>query len=326
MDTDVETFVKSCRSCVLVSAPDPPIPMIRKELPCRPWQDIAIDFLGPLPNGENLLVVVDYYSRYVEVSEMKNTTVSETIIVLTKIFSTFGLPSTIRADNGPQFNAGCEEFKLFCQENGIQLINTIPYWPQQNGEVERQNRSILKRLRIANDLVQKWRRVLHQYLLSYHSTTHPTTGKTPAELMFRRCIRNKLPQVPRFSHQDEEMRDQDRIQKEKGRIYADKKRRACSNDIQENDRVLVKRFRKDNKLSTEYDPEEYIVEHRSEADVRVKSTASGKVYRRHISHIKRLPSPERALDVTNSQIMSKLNSQTPKTSVSNPQPNSGVDS
>ena len=33
-------------------------------------------------------------------------------------------------------------------------LNTTPLWPQANGEIERQNRSILKRLRIAQAEVE----------------------------------------------------------------------------------------------------------------------------------------------------------------------------
>lgn len=55
MDHQVEQFVKACRGCILVSAPNPPEPMFRKELPTQPWQQIAIDFLGPLPEGDNWL-------------------------------------------------------------------------------------------------------------------------------------------------------------------------------------------------------------------------------------------------------------------------------
>lgn len=36
MDQDVEKFVKHCRGCTLVAAPNPPEPMIRRELPNQP--------------------------------------------------------------------------------------------------------------------------------------------------------------------------------------------------------------------------------------------------------------------------------------------------
>lgn len=193
MDFAVEAFIKKCRGCILVAAPEPPEPMVRKDIPNGPWEDIAIDFLGPLPNGQTLLVAVDYYSRYIEVCDMKQISAKETIDQLSTIFSRFGIPLSLRADNGPQLNSSCEEFKAFCEELGIKLVNTIPYWPQQNGEVERQNRSILKRLRIAQELGHDWKKILSQYILTYHATIHPTTGRSPSELMFGRRIRSKLP-------------------------------------------------------------------------------------------------------------------------------------
>ncbi|KXJ71271.1 hypothetical protein RP20_CCG020989 [Aedes albopictus] len=289
MDSAVEDFVKKCRACTLVAAPDPPIPMIRKDMPYGPWEDVAVDFLGPLPEGQTLFVVVDFYSRFIEVCEMSQITANATILQLSKIFCRYGVPITLRADNGPQLSTSCDEFRTFCEEMGIRLVNTIPYWPQQNGEVERQNRSILKRLKIAQELGQDWRRALDQYILSYHSTPHPTTGRSPFDLMFGRKIRNKLPQIPREVPVDEEASDHDRLQKEKGKAYADQKRRACQSSIEVGDKVLVKRFRKENKLSTDFSPEEHTVIHRSGADVTVKSLTTGKECRRNIAHLKKLP-------------------------------------
>ena len=31
-------------------------------IPERPWQDLALDLLSPMPTGESLLVLVDYFS------------------------------------------------------------------------------------------------------------------------------------------------------------------------------------------------------------------------------------------------------------------------
>ncbi|XP_055589606.1 uncharacterized protein K02A2.6-like [Uranotaenia lowii] len=291
MDQNIEQFVKSCRGCTLVSAPGPPEPMVRKELPSRPWEQIAVDFLGPLPDGESLFVCVDFYSRYLEVVEMQDITTTSTIEQLLIIFSRYGLPVVLRADNGPQFIS--EEFRLFCEEQGIRLESTIPYWPQMNGEVERQNRSILKRLRIAQELGKNWRKELRQYLLTYHSAIHPTTGKSPSELMFGRRLRTKLPCIPMEVCEDEEVRDQDRIQKEKGRLYADRSRKARLSSIDIGDFVLAKRTRKDNKLSSDFSPEEFKVTKRQGTDVTIRSTTSGKEFRRSVAHLKRIsPQPE----------------------------------
>ena len=74
LDQQVEKYVKTCKGCMMVSAPPAPEPMKRRELPSAPWQHVAIDFLGPLPSGHSLLVVVDYFSRYIEVEIMKKLT------------------------------------------------------------------------------------------------------------------------------------------------------------------------------------------------------------------------------------------------------------
>lgn len=286
LDTDVEAYVKKCRGCTLVAVQDAPEPMMRKEMPTGPWEDIAIDFLGPLPEGQHLFVVVDSYSRYLEVCEMTNTESKETIQHLLEIFGRYGVPSLIKADNGPQFSS--EEFKRFCQEYGIQLVNTIPYWPQMNGQVERQNRSILKRLRIAQELGKDWRKELREFLLVYHSTNHSTTGEAPSKLMFGRRIKGRLPRVP-ASIDDESVRDFDNLQKAKGKLYSDKKRHAEHSDIQEGDRVLVKRMKKDHKLQTDFAPEEFQVIHKKGSDTTVRSSLSGKEFRRNVTHLKKVP-------------------------------------
>ncbi|XP_055633997.1 uncharacterized protein K02A2.6-like [Toxorhynchites rutilus septentrionalis] len=286
MDREVEHFLKDCRGCILVSAPDVPVPMARKLLPAGPWQEIAVDFMGPLPEGQWLFVVVDYYSRFVEVAEMKNVTVADTIRELSTIFGRFGVPITMRADNGPQLSGECKELKQFCEEFNIELVNTIPYWPQANGEVERQNRNILKRLRIAQELGKDWRLELRKFLLAYHSTIHSTTGKSPSELMFGRRIRNKLPSIPEHK-EDEEVRDRDKIVKEKGKGYSDNKRRACSNDVTEGDLVYMKRQRKEHKPVTDFSSELFKVIKRVGSEVTVKSLRSGNEYKRYVSHLKK---------------------------------------
>ena len=51
----------------------------------------------------------------------------------------------LRTDRGGEFNS--EEFKIYCEENGIKRHLTAPYSPQQNGVVERKNRTIMSCVR-----------------------------------------------------------------------------------------------------------------------------------------------------------------------------------
>ena len=62
-----EKHCRSCHGCQLVARPDAPEPIRPTTLPDGPWQYLAADLMGPLPSGDNLLVIVDYYSRFYEI-------------------------------------------------------------------------------------------------------------------------------------------------------------------------------------------------------------------------------------------------------------------
>lgn len=212
MDRDVEKECRTCYGRQLDSIPAKPEPMHRTQLPSAPWEQLAADFLGPLPSGDSLFVLVDYYSRCKIVKMMKSTTGDKNVICLKKIFSVYGLPLSITTDNGPQFVS--DVFSNFMHENQIQHKRTTPLWPQANGEVERQSKSLLKGIGIAQ-IKKKWKEELETYLLMYRSAPHLVTGISPAELMFGRKIRTKILQVCEFHIDDFEVRDRDSELKEK---------------------------------------------------------------------------------------------------------------
>ncbi|XP_037728604.1 uncharacterized protein K02A2.6-like [Drosophila subpulchrella] len=258
MDREAEEFVKTCRSCILVSAPVRPAPMKRHSFPNGPWKCLATDLLGPLPNGEYILVLIDYYSRYMEYKITRSITSKIIINEMEEIFARLGFPQTLTADNGRQFISA--EFKGFCTTNGIELRTTPPYWPQANGEVENMNKSLVKRLKIAY-ASRNNNKELQKFVLMYNVTPHSTTGAAPTQLMYNRTIRDKIPGIEDISDQDvdSEERDRDMCQKEKGK-----------------------------KLTPTFDPTVYEVTSR-DGDV-VQVTGNGKSYTRNASHLKKVES------------------------------------
>ena len=144
---DAERNCRECYGCQLVTKETitPPVKVTR--MPEKPWQDLALDLLGPMPTGEYLLVLVDYLSRWVEVDIIKSTTSEMIIKCLDQQFSRYGVPNTMRTDNGPKLVSA--KMKEYLNEMGIEHRLTTSLWPRANGEVERQNRSLLKAMRVA---------------------------------------------------------------------------------------------------------------------------------------------------------------------------------
>jgi len=212
IDKAAERYCRTCHGCQLVARPDHPEPVRSTVLPDGPWQDLAIDILGPFPTGHSVLVIVDYYSRYYEYDILTVTTAEKIIDCLEDAFSRHGLPVTIKSDNGPQFRS--DEFREYCDNNDITHLKVTAKWAPANGEVERQNASLMKIIRIAQAEGLNWRNELRKYVAKYRAIPHATTGKSPAELLFKRQIRGKLPEFKADNTSDLKVHDRDAEQKE----------------------------------------------------------------------------------------------------------------
>ena len=110
------------------------------------------------------------------------------------------------------------EFQQLLRQHGVEHRTIPPYWPQANGEVERQNWSLLKTLRIVAFNGTPWEEELIRFLTEYRSTPHSVTGKSPFEMICVRPMRTKLPSVPTESL-DEAERDVDWSRKLSDQIF-----------------------------------------------------------------------------------------------------------
>ena len=102
MYADLENKVKHCLICQRSRKKPSKVPMQPWDWPEKPWSCIHVDHAGPIL-GKTLLVIVDVYSKWIEVHIVPSTTSLAAIEKLRVTFATHGLPETLVSDDGPGF-------------------------------------------------------------------------------------------------------------------------------------------------------------------------------------------------------------------------------
>ena len=187
IDHDVEEKVRACNVCQQTRPQNPPVTIHPWEWPKRPWSRLHLDYAGPI-SGKMFLVLIDAYSKWLDVKVVNSATSSATIEHLRSIFSVQGLPETIVTDNGTVFTSA--EFENFTKLNGIRHIRTAPYHPASNGQAERAVKIFKEYLKKSSK--DSLETQISRFLFRYRITPHSTTAVSPAELLLGRRPRSHL--------------------------------------------------------------------------------------------------------------------------------------
>ena len=139
LDQDIESKVQRCVPCQSKRHSPAKAPLHPWEYPKRPWSRIHVDSAGPY-QGNMLLVIVDAFTKWLEVHVMNSSTAEATVEKLRTTFATFGIPETVVSDNGTCFVS--EVFQTFMSRNGIRHIKVAPKHPASNGLAERSVQSV----------------------------------------------------------------------------------------------------------------------------------------------------------------------------------------
>ncbi|KAL1446513.1 hypothetical protein WDU94_015619 [Cyamophila willieti] len=180
--SEIEQFVNKCEVCQKYKNNNQREPLMSLETPTQPWQRISSDVFK-FGNHE-YVTVIDSYSKWIEIVKLNSKTSSSLINVFSSIFSRFGYPEILVADNMP-YNS--YEFKMFAQRIGMKIRTSSPLYPQSNGLAE-------KAVSISKNLLRK-NTDLNMALLHYRNTPIVTLGYSPAELLQSRKLRDNLPIV-----------------------------------------------------------------------------------------------------------------------------------
>ncbi|XP_049880164.1 uncharacterized protein K02A2.6-like [Pectinophora gossypiella] len=185
MSADIERVVASCEACARHRAALPRQPLQPHAVPDRPWQVLAADIFEI--RDKRYLLVVDYYSKYVEIAQIQNLQSGTTIKALKDSFSRFGIPEKIITDNGTQFSS--EEFKLFSRTWEFIHETSSPLYPRSNGLAERNVRTVKLLMIKAEETGEDWQLAV----LNFRNS--PVTGEqySPAQLLMSRRLNTRLP-------------------------------------------------------------------------------------------------------------------------------------
>ncbi len=153
----------------------------------NPFEVLHLDHIGPLTKDahgtEYILVIIDAFSRWVELFPTKSTTAIETASVI--------LNHVIHTDQGPAFHNELvqELLRLSAIENSF----ATAYSSEENGIVERANQEVMRHLRVLlfdSRVHDKWSFEQLPLVQCIMNTVDKTsTGVTPADLILSHSIR-----------------------------------------------------------------------------------------------------------------------------------------
>jgi transposase InsO family protein len=181
ISAEIERFVTNCPTCSHWRQ-TPTEPLLPSELPAYPWQKVGTDLFEL--NGTHYIIVIDYYSRFIELVTLKNQTAESVINAMKTIFARHGIPMQCHSDNGPCYAS--EHFAQFARNYGFIHTTSSPHYARANGEAERAVRTVKDILRKSSDP--------HLALLAYR-TTPLASGYSPSQLLMGRQLRSTVPTI-----------------------------------------------------------------------------------------------------------------------------------
>lgn len=192
MKNEIKTTVENCVLCQKFSNSQPAEPLHPHEIIKIPWYKVGCDLFEI--DNQKYLLVVDYYSKYVEMEALGiNTTSNRIISVLKSMFARHGIPNILISDGGPQFSS--EQFEQFSQEWNFTHNFSSPRYPQSNGMAERYIQTIKNMLR----KVLADNKDINLALLHYRNTPI-INGCSPFQLLMSRTARTNFPINPNNLH------------------------------------------------------------------------------------------------------------------------------
>ena len=162
LDADITDYVNRCKTCTQHKAKQAVQPMLPRDVPDSPWQELTADFFTH--NHKEYLLIVDTFGKYPFVYQISSKTAESINKKLQNLISQYGPPKRLYSDNGPPFSS--KAFQKFLTSQYIDHITSSPLYPKSNGFIEWQIKTIKTALATASSSGKS----LDDLLLSLRST------------------------------------------------------------------------------------------------------------------------------------------------------------
>ncbi|XP_059097949.1 uncharacterized protein K02A2.6-like [Tigriopus californicus] len=130
LNREINNIISSCEQCTRLP-PSQHFTPPQKSISQHPFQDVSVDLFEE--KGHYYLVLVDRYSGWPCISKLNKLDTNTITNILSNWLIDWGIPCSIKTDNGPQFRSSFDEF---CQEMKIEHQTSSPNNPQSNGHAE----------------------------------------------------------------------------------------------------------------------------------------------------------------------------------------------
>lgn len=185
MSKEIEDAVQNCSTCLEFRKSNIKEPLIQHEIPNAPWIKLGTDLINF--KGKDYLLIIDYFSKYVDIGYLPNISSESVINVLKASFAKHGIPKLLYTDPGTQFTS--VKFKDFIKKWDFEHKTSSAKHSQSNGMVERHIQTVKRSLKKA----EQDNRDPYIVLLEYRNTPITPEIGSPNQLMFGRNVNGFVP-------------------------------------------------------------------------------------------------------------------------------------
>jgi len=207
-EQSIRSYVRTCAICQRAKAPRhmPYGQLASLPIPDNVWEELSMDFVTGLPPSKcnecvynAILVIVDRYSKMALYIPAKKSWDARDLAdaFFQNVICRFGTPKGVVSDRGSVFTSAF--WTEVCYQTQMKRRLSTAFYPQTDGQTERQNQVLEQYLRIfCSEEQDNWASLLATAEFAYNNSVHSSTGSTPFLVVYGKH--------PRLFHPPEDSR------------------------------------------------------------------------------------------------------------------------